>query len=140
MEEFCLLANLVSIQVDTTVYAAIVFRVALGDDPVLLLSFLRLCLLDRCMNLPDAHASDLDVVLGLNVPFADEAEFSVDGVVDLARELRIFVEVGYIRLGCVHFGCIVYLFFLLMFLFGFLCELSAGYRFINVTLFVFGFF
>ena len=52
---------------------------------------------EDCLYWADSHATNLDVVMRGQSSLAHLGDFLVDGVIDLAAELRVLVEVGKVR-------------------------------------------
>ena len=46
------------------------------------------------MHLADAHASDLDVIWGIQTALTHPSLFLIDGILDFSAELWVLVEIG----------------------------------------------
>lgn len=102
MEELAGLGDELAVQVDVVVAArrGLDLGVVFGGQDVLGLGGYRY----RGEKGDHAQADYLDVVLGLDVFLADADLLFVDGVADLAREERVFVEVAEVGLAGVDPG------------------------------------
>lgn len=49
------------------------------------------------MNRTDAHASNLDIILGLDISSPHIAQLLVNRVIDSSAQLRVFIQIGKMR-------------------------------------------